>query len=414
VIDELLSIRAAAAACGTRPAISLRDRELGFSEVAAAAAGREPASAIIAHLALATLLDIYAALERRQPIALLHARLSAAALARQRAALAASPPPPGTAFVLFTSGSTGEPRGVAVSRAAIAAAAAAHAERFEWQADDRWLACLPLAHAGGLAIIVRCLAARRTVVLHEGDPDASAIARLAIARRATLASLVPAQLTELADPLRAAPLRAVLLGGAAASPAQLATAGDLPVHTTYGLTETFGQVATAPSPGQLPVALPGVTLIAGSCAAPAPIRVRGPMLATCYLDGRLIAPELETADLGYVDRAGALHVCGRVDDVIISGGENVHPFEIEAVLTATPGVRAACAVGIPDPRWGQLIAAALVTDASFDRDRALASWRATLPPHAVPRRLALVHELPVLPSGKVDRRGVQASLQSAP
>jgi O-succinylbenzoic acid--CoA ligase len=202
----------------------------------------------------------------------------------------------------------------------------------------------------------------------------------------------------------------VLLGGAAAPPALLdrAAARGVRFLTTYGMTETFGQLATAPvdragDPDAPLVPLEGVSLTAGSPVAPAPIVVRAPMLATGYLGGAPIAPAFTTADLGYL-ADGALHIAGRRDDVIITGGENVHPSAIEAVLSTTPGVRAACAFGLPDDRWGQIVAAALVIDPAFDARAAADHWRAALPAHARPRRLALTAGLPVLPSGKVDRR----------
>jgi len=96
-------------------------------------------------------------------------------------------------------------------------------------------------------------------------------------------------------------------------------------------------------------------------------------------------------------------VVGRADDVIVSGGEKVHPSQVEQVLAATPGVRAACAFGIPDDRWGQIVGAALATDAAFDLAAAAARWAAALPAHARPRRVAVVRELPQLPNGKIDR-----------
>ncbi len=270
-----------------------------------------------------------------------------------------------------------------------------------------------MAHATDGGVIVRCLAADRPVVLLEGDFEA---ARGGAAR--AVHAGVPG-----AHPARRAPrqprapawrpparLRAVLLGGAAAAPALLARAAarGVPVLTSYGLTETFGQIATAPlaraGDAAAPlVLLPGALVHAGTREAPAAIRIRGPRLATCYLDGAPIAPELVTADLGFVE-AGALHVLGRIDDVIITGGENVHPLEVEAVLAATPGVRAACAFGVPDPRWGQIVAAALVVEPGFDEAAATARWFAALAPHALPRALAVVPALPLGPTGKVDRR----------
>jgi O-succinylbenzoic acid--CoA ligase len=238
------------------------------------------------------------------------------------------------------------------------------------------------------------------------------VARLVVDRRVTLASLVPAQLAALLDDPAWRPpahLRAVLLGGAASSPALLATAAErgVPFLLTYGMTETFGQIATAPldragDPDAPLVPLPGVSITGGTAHAPAALRVRGPMLATAYLDGTPIAPEHLTSDLGFVD--GAVHIAGRADDVIITGGENVHPLAVEAVVAATPGVRAACAFGVADERWGQVIAVALVVDGDFREATALAHWRAALPPPARPRRIAIVGALPSLPTGKPDRR----------
>jgi o-succinylbenzoate---CoA ligase len=403
---SLLSIAAAAASAGDRPAIITATATLTFADCARLASELAPAPERVATPTIETVLAIYRALETAQPLALLHPRLTGDELDRQRAAVRAAELARDRAFVLFTSGSTGRARGVVLSRDAILAAAHASAARLGWRDDDRWLLCLPLAHAGGLSIVVRCLVARVPIVLLEGDFEPARVHALVRDHRATLASLVPAQLSALVTGGTHAPehLRAVLLGGAAAAPALVASAvgAHWPVLPTYGLTETFGQIATATSPGGPPIVLPGVTIIAGET-----LRVRGPMLATAYLDGTAIAPELVTADLGTID-GEVLHVLGRRDDVIVTGGEKVHPLEIEAVLAATPGVRAACVFGLPDPRWGHVVAAALATDAGFSNAAALASWHATLPAHARPRRLAIVPSLPLLASGKLDRRTIAA------
>lgn len=396
------------------------DRALAAADlgsVSPRAPGAPAVVSLVATPALATLAAIYTALEARTPIALHHHRLAEGELARQQAQLAHVPP--GTAVVLFTSGSTRAARGVALSRRALLAAC--DASPLGWRDDDRWLLALSLAHAGGLAVAVRCLAARRPVVLLEGDFAAERAARLLVDRRVTLASLVPAQLAALLDDPAWRPpahLRAVLLGGAAAPPALLATAAarGVPFLVTYGMTESFGQVATAPlaragDPDAPLVPLPGVAITGGTAGAPAAIRIRAPMLATAYLDGTPIAPELVTSDLGFVD--DAVHLLGRADDVIITGGENVHPLAVEAVVAATPGVHAACAFGVADPRWGQVVAVALAVDAGFALDVAQARWRAALPAHARPRRVAIVAALPLLPTGKPDRR-TAAQLPTAP
>jgi O-succinylbenzoic acid--CoA ligase len=424
-VTDGLSIRDAARATPDRIAIETATRSLSFAACAAAidAVSLPPGGAavsIVATPSIDTVLAVVAALEAHRPIALLHHRLTDDETRRQREQIERATVPPDAAVILFTSGSTGAARGVVLPRAALVAAADASARHLGWRDDDRWLLALSLAHAGGLSIAIRCLAARRSIVLREGDFDRGAVAQQL--ERCTLASLVPTQLDALlADPTWQPPsgLRAVLLGGAAPSPALLERAAGrgVPFLTTYGMTETLGQVATAApdragDPQSPLVPLPGVALTAGSEQAPAPIVVRAPMLATCYLDGTPIAPSFATADLGYL-AAGALRISGRRDDVIITGGENVHPAAVEAVLAATPGVRAACAFGLRDDRWGHVVAAAIVVDPSFDARAAAAHWRDALPVHARPRRLVICPRLPTLPSGKVDRHVAAALPTSA-
>ncbi|HEX2687507.1 MAG TPA: AMP-binding protein [Kofleriaceae bacterium] len=411
-----LSIAVAAREAPDRVAIETASRSLSFAACAAAvAAGPRPPAAIVATPAIETVLAVHAALAAPSPIALLHHRLASDEAERQRALVERAQLPGDAAVILFTSGSTGAARGVVLSRPALLAAAHASAQHLGWRDTDRWLLALSLAHAGGLSIVVRCLAARRPIVLCDRDFDRDIVAQLL--ERCTLASLVPAQLAALLDDPAWRPpagLRAVLLGGAAAPPALLdrAAARGVPFLTTYGMTETLGQLATAPpdragDPNAPLVPLPGVTLEAGSPRAPGPIVVRAPMLATSYLGGAPIAPAFTTADLGHL--AGrTLHIAGRRDDVIITGGENVHPAAIEAVLAATPGVRTACVFGVRDERWGQVVAAAIAVAPSFEVRAATAHWHAALPAHARPRRLAICLALPLLPSGKVDRRAAAA------
>ncbi len=397
------------------PAVVTRHATRAFADVGVR--GAPAARCVLATPSVETIAAVHAALAERRPIALLHPQLPPPELARRRAAVEDARLPPGAAVVLFTSGSTGPARGVVLSRDALDAAADASARHLGWRDGDRWLLALSLAHAGGLAVAIRCLAARRPVAL---APDGAGLA--AQLAGCTLASLVPAQLAALLDDPAWRPpprLRALLLGGAAAPPALLAAAAARggPFLATYGATESFGQLATAPparagDPTAPLLPLPGVSLEAGTRGAPAPIRVRGPMLAPCYLDGAPIAPELVTSDLGFLED-GALHVVGRADDVIVTGGAKVHPLEVEAVLAATPGVRAACVFGVPDERWGQLVAAAIAAAPGFDLSAAASRWRAALPPPARPRRLAIAAELPLAPTGKPDRRAA-ARLPHAP
>ncbi len=365
---------------------------------------------VVARPTLETVAFVWSALDSYRPFAMIHHALPAHEIERRRGMISAAKLGGDDAVVLFTSGSTADARGVVLSRAGLEAAADASAQHLGWRSDDAWFVPLSLAHAGGLAAVVRCWLARKPIALLDGDWDRVRAAKLL--ERCTLASLVPTQLADLlSDPAWRphAQLRAVLLGGAAASPALLARASarGVPFLTTYGMTESFGQLATAPlaragDPDAPLVPLPGVELTAGTRDEPAAIGVRAPMLATRYLDGESIAPTLVTRDLGFLDH-GALVVVGRVDDVIVTGGENVHPTTVEVVLAATPGVRAAIAFAIPDERWGQIVGAAIATDRELDSGT-LAAWHAALPAHARPRELAIVRELPVLATGKLDRR----------
>ena len=394
------------------PARSVRFDEQDSAPVATAGA-HDRARVIVATPTLDTARAIHSAFVTGTPIALLHSRVAPDEAARQRASVAGSPVVDG-AVMLFTSGSTGAARGVVHSRRSIDAAVAASAATLGWRAGDRWLLALPMAHTGGLAVLARCHAARIPMVLLEGDFDRTRCA--ALLEDCTLVSLVPTQLAALLDDPGWRPpakLRAVLLGGAAA-PASLleaAAARGVPFLTSYGLTETFGQVATAPlghagDPRAPLVPLPGVVIRGGTRKTPAPLVVETAQLAERYLDGAPIAPAFTTSDLGFVED-GAVHVTGRADDVIITGGEKVHPAEVEAALLATPGVRAACVFGAADARWGQVVAAAIVVDARWDEARAVAAWQA-LAAHVRPREIAIVDTLPLSPSGKIDRRAAAA------
>jgi O-succinylbenzoic acid--CoA ligase len=326
--------------------------------------------------------------------------------------------------VLFSSGTTGRPKGIELSRRAFIASAIASEKNLGWLDDDRWLLGLPIAHVGGLSILTRCLLARRTVIIPqevaEGRRlDAAALAQGIAVHRVTLASLVPTQLEWLlADSLAWSPpphLRAVLLGGAAARPALLERAVErrVPVLTTYGLTEACSQVTTQAlgtiHRGELgsgrPISGVEVRIVDGA------IQVRGPTLMTRYVPADAgPGPDADgwfhTDDLGRLDAAGNLHVLGRRSDLVITGGENVFPAEIEAVLERCPGIAAACVFGVPDDTWGELVAVAIVPE----RDGAVAAGaleeycRQHLATHRRPRRVAYLAALAVTPAGKLDRR----------
>jgi len=297
----------------------------------------------------------------------------------------------GDAAVVATSGTSGEPKGVVLTHEALAASARATSERLGVDpAEDRWLACLPLAHVGGFALVVRALLTGTPVRLLAGF-DAAAVA--AEAGSCTLVSLVPTALGRL-DPAIVARFRTVLLGGSAPPPV-------LPpnVVTTYGMTETGSGVVYDGLP------LSGIEVRISSREE---IWLRGPMLARAYRDGTDLRDGdgwLRTGDAGSLTADGRLTVHGRLDDLVVSGGENVWPQAVEAVLVRHPAVADAAVAGAPDPEWGERVVAYVVpsgTPPSLGELRALV--REELGPWAAPRELVLVERLPRNAAGKLLRR----------
>jgi len=329
-----------------------------------------------------------------------------------------------------SSGSTGQPKLVELSRRAFLALCHADAERVPPRPDDRALLCLPLSHVGGLSVVLRALSARRCCVAFRAGSggllaSVSELAECLVAERITLLSLVPAVLTRLLreapDLASQAPLRAILLGGQACSAELFARAREraLPVLTSYGLTETCSQVSTLsfPPPASVPVKqgvssvgfpLPGVRVrvVHGL------IEVRGPTLFSGYLGQ---APPFDgdgffnTGDRGEFDPELGLFVFGRESELIISGGENVDPSEVEHALLACEGVEAAMVFGVPDPLFGERVAAALElrAGAGWDEPAVFAALDQRLASFKQPRALCRFETLPRLASGKLDRAQIR-------
>jgi O-succinylbenzoic acid--CoA ligase len=325
-------------------------------------------------------------------------RLPAPARAQVLAAARADEPvADGDALVVATSGTTGEPKAAVLTHDAVAASARATSARLGVDpAADRWLACLPLAHVGGLSVVTRALATGTPLSVHDGF-DAGAVEAAARAG-ATLVSLVPTALRRV-DP---ALFRVVVLGGSAMPP-------ELPPNAvaTYGLTETGSGVVYDGVP------LDGVEVDVVN----AEIRLRCPMLLRAYRDGtdpRDADGWFPTGDAGIWDAAsGRLRVLGRIGDVIVTGGEKVWPAAVERVLAAHPDVGEAAVVGVPDHEWGARVVAVVVPQ---DRARppALADLRdavkAELPAYAAPRELRIVDALPRTGLGKVARADLATTL----
>ena len=281
-------------------------------------------------------------------------------------------------LVVHTSGTTGTPRPVGLTTRDVEANARGTAAALGLSDDERWLCPLPLSHVGGLMVLLRSAVYGTTAVL--GPPDTPDV---------TLISLVPTQLARLLDAGAPPPSRAVLLGGAPADPGLLIRAREAgwPVAPSYGLTQTcsavtIGEIGDTETSGR-PIA--GVKL-------------------TIAADQEIVVGTVHTGDLGRLDEHGRLIVIGRKTDTIVSGGENVAPAEVEAVLRAHPAVADAGVFARPDPEWGEAVIARVVlrAEASPDELRAFAAER--LARFKVPKAVELADALPRTASGKLLRR----------
>lgn len=318
------------------------------------------------------------------------------------------------ATILFTSGTTGAAKAVRLTESNWEAAAQASTTHLDHQPDDVWLAAMPIHHVGGLSIFFRCAyvgAAVRWMPRFD-------VERVAAALRAevTMASLVPTMLRRLLDyddgVYRG--LRSVLIGGGPIPAGLLEEARErgLPVLPTYGMTETCAQVATL-RPGS-PLRreahpLPGVEVEIGDGGR---IRVRGRQVSPGYTDedDRPEGAWFNTPDRGELTDDGALRVLGRVDDVIVTGGENVDPGRVEAELFAHDRVSAVVVVGLADDEWGEVVAAGYSGAVSPVE---LGEWaRARLAPHEVPRRIHQLGRIPLTELGKPNRPAMKRMLSS--
>jgi len=333
------------------------------------------------------------------------------------------------ALVLFTSGTTGSPKAVRLSLHNLLASAIGAAFRLGVTPSDRWLGCLPVHHMGGLAPVFRSVFYGTTLVL-QGGFDPAETARLLDEHDVTGVSLVPTQLRRLLDAgwSPSPSLRTVLLGGAPAGESLLkrGAAAGVPVCPTYGLTETASQVTTArpaearTHPGTVgqPLACTTVRIVADGSPVAAgqhgEIVVDGPTVTPGYLNGDATDQSfsewgLHTGDLGYRDEDGRLWVVGRLDDVVITGGELVAPAEVAQTLESHPGVEAAAVVGIDDPEWGERVAALVVPgekDATPDAGTLREHCREGLSAYKLPKTIVGADSVPRTDSGTVDREAV--------
>lgn len=307
-------------------------------------------------------------------------------------------------LVVATSGTAGRPKLVEFDRRAIDAAVAASALALEAGAHDRWLCCLPLAHVGGLLVLLRGVLLEAPVSVHGTfDPEA-----IADEHEVTYTALVPTMLLRLLDAgVDLSRFRAILVGGAALPDGlrRRAERAGASVVETYGLTESCGGVVYDGRPFE------GTEIRIDPRTRG--IELRGPTTMRSYRfhpegSGHAFTPDgwLRTNDAGEIDPDGRLRVHGRLDDLINSGGERIWPQEVEAALRDHPKVAEVAVAGRADPEWGQRVVAFVVPANPSDPPalQELRDHTATrLSRYKAPRELILLDTLPLNRAGKLRR-----------
>jgi O-succinylbenzoic acid--CoA ligase len=329
-------------------------------------------------------------------------------------------PAPNTALIISTSGSEGAPKAVLLTNSNLDTAAGAANQRLPLHPGDFWLACLPLYHIGGQSILWRCAQAGATLLLHE-EFDTSKIADDLSCYPVTHISLVPAMLARLLDMGAKAPpsLRHAIIGGAALSISlyERASAAGWPLNPSYGMSESSAQIATwTEADGPWHEGLVGTALGQNqiSLNQDGRIQIRGLQVMAGYLGENTRNPEdwFTTSDLGKIDPNQRLTVTGRADDMLISGGRNVHPSEVESCLAACPGIHDVAVTGLPDPVWGDLIVALVVASNSSLQ---ISQWsQSRLPSAARPRLIIHLSSLPRNATGKLERSVLRRLASESP
>lgn len=338
--------------------------------------------------------------------------------------------------IIYTSGTTGNPKGVMLTNGSHWWSATGSALNLGLDVEDRWLACLPLFHVSGLSILMRSVIYGIGVVLQDGFHE-KAVNKAIEEQRVTIVSVVSVMLQRMMNELGAAKypdhLRCILLGGGPAPKPLLEKCRDkqIPVFQTYGMTETGSQIVTlAPEymldklgsagmalfPCQLRIEKDGESTSANQVGE---IVVKGPNVTVGYFKREDKTKEsiqngwLYTGDLGYLDDDGFLYVIDRRTDLIISGGENIYPAEIESVLMGHPAVKEAGVTGIPHEKWGQVPIAFIVTEADqpFSEVDLKQYCEEQLARYKIPKAFYQIEHLPRNASNKLVRRKLIDFLQ---
>src|SRR3954453_3804558 len=311
---------------------------------------------------------------------------------------------------VLTSGSTGQPRPIPLSYGNFLWNAVGSAFNIGVQPEDRWLCCVPLSHIAGPGIVMKAVVYGSGAVVHDGF-DVERVGEALERDGITQLSLVATMLTRLLDAgVDLSGPRAILVGGGPVpeEPLQEALAKGATVVQTYGLTETCSQVTTlAPADAKRKLGSAGRPLLTTHLRIQeGEILVQGPTVAPDCPDAD---GWLHTGDLGRIDEEGFLYVEARMDDLIVTGGENVVPAQVEKVLLRHPGVADAAVVGREDPEWQQAVTAVVVLEdgSAATPDELRRHCAESLAGFKVPKRVELAAALPRTPSGKLMRRALR-------
>ncbi len=418
-----LSIRAAAEDAPQAIAIRTADKAITYAHLldlvnkriktlARPKAGRP--YVLVGENTLDVFVTLYALLKERIPFLLLHPTLTSHEKESLLSTLRAikEPVPKEVAAILLTSGTSGTPKPAMLTRGALVASAFSSAQNITLSTNDAWLMSLSVSRIGGLSILTRSLIARSSIVLFPHFCAKDFIAALDV-NHITLASIVPTMLIKLMEefpdwkPPKA--FRTILLGGAGASKPLLTRAKEkgLPIVTTYGMTETASNIATSSYKERLNrEATAKANAMVELKVKDETIHVRGPMVMYGYWGH----PPLEkgawfdTGDIGEIAEDGTVTIHARRTDLIVTGGENVYPTEVEMALNAIDGIKASLVLGAPDETWGAIVTALLIAKESpLDNETLKEKLKKRLSPYKCPRRIAWVKELPQTSAGKPNR-----------